>query len=95
MKIKSAIIFALLFVLSFSVTHTVILDSNKNSVHCDEFENSHDDEDCEVHCEFHQAFVLLQKDFSLDADYLKLSQIFKPKLYYFQTHLELLKPPIA
>ena len=91
MKMKNLVVFALLFVIGFSVAHTLIVETDKNSVHCSEFDNSHDDGNCGCH----QAFVLPQDATFFYEDYVKISQVFEVNSYYFYPHLDFLKPPIS
>ena len=101
MKIKSPVIFLLLFMLGFSLMHeyTSIFDAQEHCVTAElvhelEVSSSHS-ESCETHFEYHQPFVLATIAGLSDLEMNPFSLRPSKETYTFQTYLNFLKPPIA
>ena len=87
--------------LTFSIVHEyafVVLDENQCSV--SEFIHEFDaptgsDDICDMHCEYHHAYILSQYD-SMLSNITKISEKFPYKENYnFTLNLEFIIPPIS
>lgn len=54
-----------------------------------------EDDICEIHFEYHQAFLLLPDPSLLQDHDLRSNIILTKETYQFQTNLKFIKPPIA
>jgi hypothetical protein len=101
MIIKSLITFSLLFVLGFSIVHEYVFAVYDNN-HCTvseyineiEVPTSHDSI-CDIHFEYHQAFLLPQDIILIHSNDLSTNTIIRKESYLFQTYLDFFKPPIS
>ncbi|MDA3945351.1 MAG: hypothetical protein PF439_01545 [Helicobacteraceae bacterium] len=101
MKIKSIITLALLFAIGFSSVHAYVF-AFYDEEHLSAVEyvsqlqapSSHGDI-CDVHFEYHQAFLLPQNSAIPDAKQLSFAETSQDESYCFQTHLDFFKPPIS
>jgi len=101
MKIKSFITLTLLFVLGFSIIHEYAFTFYDNE-HCTvteyvaelEAPSNHGDI-CDIHFEYHQAFVLSSNTILPKLQDKTLKIKIDKESYNFQTHLNFLKPPIV
>ena len=57
--------------------------------------SGHEDDICDIHFEYHQAFLLLPDPFLLQDHDLRSNIILTKETYPFQTNLKFIKPPIA
>ena len=101
MKIKSLITLSLLFVLSFSIVHEYVFnvyDNEHSSTleYIQELETPSNHGDiCDIHYEYHQAYIFTQNSIYLDIVDKKQNLILEKNLYDFSTSLTLVRPPIA
>lgn len=101
MKIKSLITLSLLFVLGFSMVHEYVFafqddDPCTVSEYVSEIEapSSHGDI-CDIHYEYHQAFLLPQVTTLPQSSDLSSNTILCNEIYQFQANLEFFRPPIS
>lgn len=111
MKIKSFITFFLLLAISFSIVHEyafAFYDEHSNvTAYVEELQGSAactavsselcicDNDMCDIHFEYHQAFLLLSESALLQVYTLRSDIILTKESYQFQTYLKFIKPPIA
>lgn len=57
--------------------------------------SAHEDDICDIHFEYHQAFLLLPDSSLLQEHDLRSNIILTKETYQFQTYLKFIKPPIA
>ena len=101
MKLKGIITFSLLLTLGFSIFHSFVFvefDTHKCSVneYVSEFDapiGLHDI--CDIHFEYHQAYIFPQDNFSLQNIDTISELILEHESYDFSTNLELVIPPIV
>ena len=55
----------------------------------------HEDDICDIHFEYHQAFLLLPDATLFQDDNLRSNIILLKETYQFQTNLKFIKPPIS
>jgi len=96
---QRSIILALLFVLGFSIFHEYTFALNDDN-HCvameyvHEFsEGSSNGDECDVHFEYHQLFVLSPNVVIPNVEYTAFTNPLYKKPYNFQIKLNLLRPP--
>jgi hypothetical protein len=101
MKLKTLTTLALLFVLGVSVVHEYAVNFHECS-HCDvkeylsKFESPIDHcDNCIVHIESHQPFLLSQNIFMSNLEYKPTSNEKLEETYKFKIQLEFYKPPTA
>jgi hypothetical protein len=111
MKIKSFVTFSLLLAISFSIVHeyafafydehcnvTAYVEELQGSAVCTTVTGEScicDDDMCDIHFEYHQAFLLLSESALFQVYNLRSDIILTKESYQFQTHLKFIKPPIA
>ena len=99
MKLKSIITFSILLALSFSIMHEftfTLLDEEQCSV--SDYVNELDaptgvDELCDIHYEYHQAYMFPQKQFYMQNVDEISELIIEDKSYNFSLNLDLIIPP--
>lgn len=98
---KSIVLLALLFVMSFSIVHEYVFalyDPNpcSTSEYVLEFEGPTDKDDiCDIRYKYHHAFLQPQYYVMPKIASINFLLNLKNESYIFQTNLELIKPPIA
>lgn len=101
MKLKSIIMFSILFALSFSITHEFAF-AEADEEHCSiseyisEFEAPNNCGDIgDIHYEYHQAYMFPSKTISIDSVDKTSELIITKESYTFSTNLDLIIPPIS
>ncbi len=102
MKIKNIIVPILLFVLSFAIVHEYTFSLLEDE-HCSVVEyvneingqSSHHGDTCDIHFEYHQAFLLSEAVRIPNIKYFKAPSSFNKETYTFKTKIDFFRPPIS
>jgi len=101
MKIKSIITLALLFAMSFSMVHEFVFAFHDDhpcttTEYISEMERPSSFGDiCDIHFEYHQAYLLPQVSVFIQEKSINLLPLAKNDSYNFKTYLDFFKPPIV
>ena len=104
MKKNKFTAFLLVFMLSFSLAHSFVIEENHEHsdvrewvaefTHHSHMDSEHNHDNI-LHCEFHNSYILAQNMLYFSNTKISLTPTFNPELYTYYKTDNFIKPPIA